>query len=124
MPMIKGDLLPVLEAAARGDLGDHAVEINAGACVGVVLASGGYPGSYLKGKVISGLEQVDPETIVFHAGTSEKDGQLLTDGGRVIAVVSRADSIKTAIDKVYQEVKKIHFADMHFRHDIAQKALR
>jgi len=124
MPMIKGDLLPILEAAARGELSNQTVEINAGACVGVVLAAGGYPASYQKGQEISGLEQVNADTIVFHAGTALKNGQLVTAGGRVMAVVVRADSIAAAIQKVYQEIEKINFADMHFRHDIGQKALR
>ncbi len=124
MPMIKGDLLPILEAAACGELCNQTVEINEGACVGVVLASGGYPASYQKGREIAGLEQVNADTIVFHAGTALKNGQLVTAGGRVMAVVVRADSIAAAIQKVYQEIEKIHFADMHFRNDIGQKALR
>lgn len=124
MPMIKGDLLPVLEAAARGELGRQTVEINDGACVGVVLASGGYPAAYRNGQAITGLEQVKADTIVFHAGTAIKDGQLVTAGGRVMAVVVRDISISAAIQKVYREIENIHFADMHYRHDIAQKALR
>ncbi len=124
MPMIQGDLLPILEAAACGELGSQTFVINDGACVGVVLASGGYPGVYQKGKPISGLELLEPDTIVFHAGTALRDGQLVTEGGRVMAVVVRGESISAAIDKVYQEIEKIHFADMHYRHDIGQKALR
>lgn len=124
MPMIKGDLLPVLEAAARGELGSRTVEINDGACVGVVLASGGYPAAYENGKAITGLEQVQKDTIIFHAGTAMQESQLVTAGGRVMAVVVRAVSIQAAIDKVYQEIEKIHFDKMHYRHDIAQKALR
>lgn len=124
MPMIKGDLLPILEAAAQGELGSRTAEINEGACVGVVLASGGYPAAYQKGQAIHGLDQVNEDTIVFQAGTALKDGRLITDGGRVMAVVVRAESISAAIAKVYQEVEKIHFADMHYRHDIGQKALR
>lgn len=123
MPMIKGDLFPVLEAAAQGNLGACTLEVNNGACVGVVLASGGYPGSYEKGKVIEGLESLDEESIVFHAGSSRKDGKLLTAGGRVLCVVSHGESIKNAVDKVYQQVEKIHFSDMHYRRDIAAKAL-
>jgi len=122
--MIKGDLLPVLEAAASGNLGKQTVEINEGACVGVVLASGGYPAAYQNGKSITGLEKVNADTLIFHAGTTIKDGQLVTAGGRVMAVVVRDKSISAAIDKVYREIENIHFADMHYRHDIAQKALR
>lgn len=124
MPMIKSDLLPVLEAAAAGQLRNQSVELNDGACVGVVLASGGYPAAYQKGRVISGLDQVNADTLVFHAGTALRDGQIVTDGGRVMAVVVRDESISAAIQKVYLEVEKIHFDDMHYRHDIGQKALR
>lgn len=122
MPMIKGDLLPILEAAADGNLGSERPEIDAGACVGVVLASGGYPADYQKGHVIQGLDQLNPDTIVFHAGTALKDGQLVTNGGRVLAVVVQAESIPAAQEKVYQEIEKIHFKDMHYRRDIADKA--
>lgn len=124
MPMIKGDLLPILEAAAQGALPGQTVEIYPGACVGIVLAAGGYPGSYQKGQAITGLDQVEHDTIVFQAGTAINDGQLVTAGGRVMAVVVRAETISAALPKVYREIEKIHFADMHYRHDIAQKALR
>lgn len=124
MPMIKSDLLPVLEAAARGELANQAIEINEGACVGVVLASGGYPGSYENGKVITGLDQLQDEIILFHAGTAMKEGQLVTAGGRVMAVVVREESIPKAIEKVYKEIDKIHFEQMQYRRDIARKALR
>ncbi len=124
MPMIKSDLLPVLEAASRGQLKGLTVEINPGSCVGVVLAAGGYPGSYKKGDVITGLDQLNDDTIVFQAGTAMKNDQLVTAGGRVMAVVARAESIPAAISKVYSEVEKIHFDKMQYRHDIARKALR
>lgn len=124
MPMIKGDLLPILEAAARGELLGRTVEINPGACVGVVLAAGGYPGSYEKGKIITGLDRLEDDTIIFQAGTAKQDGQLVTAGGRVLAVVVNAESIVMAIPKVYKEVEKIHFTGMHYRQDIGQKALR
>ncbi len=123
MPMIKEDLLPILEASAAGNLKDQQVEINTGACVAVVLASGGYPASYEKGKIITGLDKLAAETIVFHAGTALKEGQLVTDGGRVLAVVSRGSSIADAIQKVYQEVTKVSFEGRHFRHDIGRRAL-
>ncbi len=123
MPMIKSDLLPLLEASASGDLRGVPVEINSGACVGVVLASGGYPADFEKGKLIEGLSQLAPDTMVFHAGTAARDGNLVTNGGRVLAVVSRGDTIKEAIAKVYQEVDKVSFADMHYRRDIGRRAL-
>lgn len=123
MPMLKGDLLPVLEASAKGTLADFSVETSPGACVAVVLASGGYPGDYDKGKVISGIEAISDETVLFHAGTAWRDGQLVTDGGRVLAVVSRGETTADAIDKVYREVTKISFEGMQYRHDIGHRAL-
>ncbi len=124
MPMIKGDLLPILEASAAGRLKGLQMEINTGACVGVVLASGGYPATYAKGKPISGIENLNDDTMVFHAGTAKKDGQLVTDGGRVLAVVCRGTSNEEAIAKVYGEVAKLSFEGMHYRKDIGRRALR
>ena len=123
MPMIKSDLITLLEGSARGDLAGVPVEIESGACVGVVLASGGYPASYQKGKVIEGLPDLAPETLVFHAGTALRDGLLVTDGGRVLAVVCRGSSIREAIDTVYREVAKISFEAMYYRRDIGRRAL-
>lgn len=124
MPMLKGDLLPLLEAAAQGKLKDYQLDIEAGSCVGVVLASAGYPAAYEKGKIISGLDELKEDTLVFHAGTARKDGVLLTDGGRVLALVARGQNISQAIDEVYQEVKKVHFEGMYYRKDIANRAVK
>jgi phosphoribosylamine--glycine ligase len=82
-----------------------------------MLVSGGYPGSYEKGKVISGLENVE-ESLVFHAGTKEKDGLVLTDGGRVIAVSSYGNSMQEALAVSYQNAAKINFEGMYFRKDL------
>ncbi|KUG03673.1 phosphoribosylamine--glycine ligase [hydrocarbon metagenome] len=123
MPLIKSDILPLLEAAAQGRLENYQVEIETGTCICVVLASGGYPGSYEKGKKIQGIDQVDQDTLIFHAGTVKKDDGFYTSGGRVLAVVNRGENIKKAINKVYQEVHKIHFDNMHYRTDIGDKAL-
>lgn len=124
MPMIKGDILPVLEAAASGKLGDLQLEIEEGSCVAVILASAGYPGDYEKGKIIKGLDRLEPDTLVFHAGTSRKDENLVTAGGRVLAVVCRGQDMRAARDRVYQEVKKIEFDGMHYRQDIGVKAMQ
>jgi len=124
MPMLKGDLLPILEASAQGTLRDCSIATNPGACVGVVVASGGYPAVYQKGKAISGLDTIENETMIFHAGTAIQDGQLVTDGGRVLAVVSRGETTAAAIEKVYQEVAKLNFEGMHYRRDIGRRALR
>ena len=124
MPMLKGDLLPILEGSAAGNLRDCPVETNSGACVGVVVASGGYPAAYQKGKVITGLDALKDETMVFHAGTAIQDGHLVTDGGRVLAVVSRGETTADAIEKVYQEVVKLNFEGMYYRRDIGRRAVR
>ncbi|MDO4539924.1 MAG: phosphoribosylamine--glycine ligase, partial [Syntrophomonadaceae bacterium] len=124
MPMIAGDLYPVLQAAAAGNLTGQSLEVRAGNCVGVVLASGGYPGAFNKGRPISGLDELKPDTLVFHAGTARRGDQLVTNGGRVM-LIARCDSdIAAAQAAVYEEIKKISFADMHYRTDIAQRALK
>jgi phosphoribosylamine--glycine ligase len=88
MPMLAGDLLPLLEASAQGNIKDMEIELKPGNCVCLVLASGGYPESYQKGFPIEGLEEVDQDTLVFHAGTAQKYGRIVTNGGRVLNVVS------------------------------------
>lgn len=125
LPMIEGDLFSLFQAASGvGNLRDCRVKCGPGSCVCVVLASGGYPGSYEKGKVIEGLDAVDRDTLVFHAGTALKDGRLLTNGGRVLAVACRGESISQAVTRVYQQVNMISFEGMHYRRDIGGKALK
>ncbi|MEQ8175025.1 MAG: phosphoribosylamine--glycine ligase [Syntrophomonadaceae bacterium] len=125
MPMIKGDVYALFEASASGqNLKANTVECEKGSCVCVVMASGGYPGSFAKGKPISGLDQLNKDALVFHAGTVLKDGQLLTNGGRVLAVVCRGNDIEAALDKVYSQLEKISFEGMHYRRDIGQRALK
>ena len=89
------------------------------------MASGGYPGGYAKGKVISGLDDANalPNTKVFHAGTALKDGQIITNGGRVLGVTALGKDLKTARSAAYAAVQKIHFHGAYFRRDIAAKAL-
>ncbi len=124
LPLLKTDLVTVMEHCTQGSLKDIRVEWRSGACVCVVLASGGYPGTYQTGQEILGLDDLLPETYVFHAGTARQDDKLLTAGGRVLGVTSQAVDLKAAVDKVYEEVKKIHFKDQHYRTDIAAKAFR
>ncbi|MGS0765357.1 phosphoribosylamine--glycine ligase [Syntrophomonas curvata] len=124
MPMIKGDILPLFEAAVAGQLANYQVVLEKGSCVCVVLASAGYPGPYEKGKLITGLDEIGAETIVFHAGTTVRDGQFFTRGGRVLAVVSRGANTDEAIKRVYSELGKISFEGMHYRNDIGRKALQ
>ncbi|NLG33070.1 MAG: phosphoribosylamine--glycine ligase [Syntrophomonadaceae bacterium] len=124
MPLIKNDIVPLMEATCDGKLSDMKVELEDGTCVCVVVAAGGYPGSYEKGKVIEGMENLEKQTLVFHAGTRYQDGQLVTNGGRVMALARRAPSFKQAIDEVYNEVYKIQFENMHYRKDIGLRALK
>jgi phosphoribosylamine--glycine ligase len=124
LPLLKTDFVTVLEHCLDGTLNDIQIEWNSGACVCVVLASGGYPGAYEQGQEITGLEQLLAETYAFHAGTALQDGKLVTAGGRVLGVTSQAADLKQAVDKVYSEIPKIHFKDQHYRTDIAAKAFR
>ena len=106
-------------------LAKHELKWNPAAAVCVVMASGGYPGNYAKGKVITGLEDANalPHTKVFHAGTVLKDGQIVTNGGRVLGVTALGRDLKSAQAAAYAAVEKIHFDGAHFRRDIAAKAL-
>lgn len=124
IPMIKSDLYELLEAAADGNIGRARIELETGSCVCVVLASGGYPGPFAKGKPIEGLEDILPGCIVFHAGTALRDGRLVTDGGRVLSVVSRGADLRAALDLAYGQIRRISFEGMHYRRDIAHRALK
>jgi phosphoribosylamine---glycine ligase len=131
MVRMESDLLPVLAAAARGDL-PNATSIAWGeAAVCVVLASGGYPRAYETGKPISGLDDLGPDAqigslVVFHAGTRRAaDGRgFETAGGRVLGITARGDSVAEACERAYRAVAKIDFEGRHFRRDIAARALR
>jgi phosphoribosylamine--glycine ligase len=122
---LENDLVELLEASASGTLGKHELKWNPLASVCVVMASGGYPGNYAKRKVITGLAAANalPHTKVFHAGTAVKDGQIVTNGGRVLGVTALGKDLKAAQAAAYAAVEKIHFDGAHFRHDIAAKAL-
>jgi phosphoribosylamine--glycine ligase len=122
---MKGDIVPILEACMKGTLSQHRIEWDNRPAVCVVMASKGYPGDYEKGKVIRGLEEVSrmEGVFVFHAGTALKDGQMITNGGRVLGVTGLGEDIPRAIEKTYQAVKKISWNGVHYRKDIGQKAL-
>lgn len=124
MPILEGDVLPLFEAVAAGDLSSTEVKVRKDFSVCVVLASGGYPGKYAKGFPIKGLEDLAATTLVFHAGTALQDGQLVTDGGRVMALVTQAESLQDALNNVYDQINKVEFANMHYRTDIGQRALK
>ncbi len=119
MLRLKSDLVELLEGVAQGDLDKRNVEFDERAAVCVMLVSGGYPQAYKKGYPISGLDQVDG-SIVFHAGTKIDDGQVVSDGGRVLAVSSYGKDKEEALSKSFTEAQKIGFKDMYFRRDIGQ----
>jgi len=118
LPRLKSDLVKVMLSCSDGLLSPSELEWHEGGAVCVVLASGGYPGDYEKGKEITGLDEVSGVQ-VFHAGTKLSAGRLLTDGGRVLSVCARADAIEEARQAVYAAVEKIHFEGMQYRKDIA-----
>ncbi len=125
LPRLNSDLADLLEAATRGRLAETDVSWRRGACVCVVLASEGYPGSYPSGREIRGLDMAaeGDDILLFHAGTTFDDGRLLTSGGRVLGVVAQAASLGEAIAKSYEGVNKIYFDGMYCRRDIAAKGL-
>jgi phosphoribosylamine--glycine ligase len=117
MLRIKSDFVDLLIGAAEGTLGTKTIEIDSRSAVTVMLVSGGYPGSYEKGKVISGLDQIDG-SIAFHAGTSFKEGKVCTDGGRVIAVSSYGQNMNDALAFSYKNAAKLSFDGMYYRKDL------
>lgn len=124
LPRLESDLVPVLEGIARGDLQGIEPRWSNQASVCVVLASGGYPAKYDGGKVISGLDMArETGAQVFHAGTKRKDGKLVTAGGRVLSVSARGATLQEAVVTAYEAVNRIQFEGMHYRRDIAARAL-
>ena len=124
LPRMKTDLAELLMAAAEGDLSGREVQWDERECVCVVLASGGYPGKYEKGKIITGLEEAEKEgALVFHAGTRAENGKIITSGGRALNVVGMGRGIKEAVVNTYRAVEKIHFDGMHCRKDIGHRAI-
>mgnify|MGYP003135253506 FL=1 len=117
LPRIKTDLVDLLEATYRQNLGNFNIEIDGRAATTVMLVSGGYPEAYEKGKEISGLENVEG-SIVFHAGTKLENDKILTNGGRVLAITSLDDDFRKALKKSYQNIEKLSFDRMQYRRDI------
>lgn len=119
MLRIKSDLVDLLEGVAEGNIAEKEIEFDERAAVCVMLVSGGYPEKYAKGYPISGVDQVEG-SIVFHSGTAMKDGEVVTNGGRVIAVSSYGKDKEEALQKSFTEANKICFTDKYFRRDIGQ----
>lgn len=119
MLRIKSDLVDLLEGVAQGNLNEKEITFDERAAVCVMLVSGGYPEKYVKGYPISGINEVEG-SIVFHSGTAEKDGNVVTNGGRVIAVSSYGKDKEEALHKSFTEAQKIQFTDKYFRRDIGQ----
>ncbi|MCK4284362.1 MAG: phosphoribosylamine--glycine ligase [Candidatus Brocadiae bacterium] len=122
---LKGDLMPILLGTVDGTLEDVDIDWDPRPALCVVMASGGYPAGYDKGFPIEGLEDVAKmeDVVVFHAGTALDDGRVVTNGGRVLGVTARGDSIQAAKDRAYEAAQKIHFENAYYRTDIGQKAI-
>lgn len=122
MLRIASDLVPLLAAAAKGNLGDMPLTVDPRTAVTVMLVSGGYPGAYPKGKAITGTESVS-ESILFHAGTAVKEGVLVTSGGRVIAASSYGADIPSALERSFRAAQAVDFDGKYFRRDIGRDLL-
>ena len=126
LPVLKGDFLHLLHTAALGKIDKSAVEYNGGSSVCVVAASKGYPDSYDKGFEITGLDELRADVIIYHAGTKEASGKILTNGGRVLGVTSVLPdfNLTLAKDLAYNALEKINFKNIYYRKDISDKAFK
>ena len=120
LPLLKTDLLQVMKAVSDEKLSEINVEFDDGAACCVIVASGGYPQAYEKGKEIT---EKETDCTVYHAGTALKDGKVVTSGGRVLGVTATASTLEEAIKKAYVGVESVNFDGMFFRHDIGKRAL-
>jgi len=119
LPLLKSDLVDIMLAVIDGNLARTKVEWDSGACVGVVMASGGYPSNYKQGFPITGLDKIDSDMLVFHAGTKLDGGKICTAGGRVLTVVAAGKTVAEARERVYLNLPRISFEGCHYRKDIA-----
>ncbi len=126
LPRLKSDFVDICMAVAKGKLSESKIEWDEGASASVVMASQGYPGSYPKGKSITGLQEASriPNSVIFHAGTGVRDGQVVTTGGRVLCVTGVGNDIREALFTAYQAVELIKFEGAHYRKDIGWRALK
>ena len=123
MLRMKSDIVTLCLAGVNGELEDMVAEFDPRAAIGVVLAAGGYPADYTKGHVISGIPEATEGLKVFHAGTAEKDGQVVTSGGRVLCATALGNTVTEAQQKAYELVKEISWDGMFHRNDIAYRAI-
>jgi phosphoribosylamine--glycine ligase len=126
LPLVDEDLVATLAEAAAGRLASRPCRFKPGARVGVVLASGGYPGPFEKGKTITGLDQAAAldDVVVFHAGTASSGDRIVSAGGRVLTVVGGGPDHRSAATRAYEAVSRISFDGMHYRKDIGRKAMQ
>ncbi|MGL4797018.1 MAG: phosphoribosylamine--glycine ligase [Paraclostridium sp.] len=115
---LETDLVEIIEAILENKLSDIDIKYSNQHAVCVMLTSGGYPDNYEKGKVITGLKSLDEDIVVFHSGTSKLNNYLVTNGGRVIGITAKADTLEEATEKVYSNIEKINFEGIHYRTDI------
>jgi phosphoribosylamine--glycine ligase len=125
MRLLKTDLLDILEACVNGNLDKIKIEWSKKSACCIVLASGGYPGKYEKGKAITGIKEAEKldDIVIFHAGTILLDSNIVTNGGRVLGVTAVADDLRSALSKAYHAIKLIHFDGIQYRKDIGAKSL-
>ncbi len=121
LPALKNDLYEIANACISGNLNNVNFEFEEDYFCDVVLVSGGYPKVYSKNYVINGLENISENTLIFHAGTKNEAGVMLTNGGRVLNIVGRGKTLNKALDNAYKEVNKIYFKNMFFREDIGKR---
>lgn len=124
LPSLQNDLLDLMLSVTEQRLDEKSIQVDDQYRCCVVLASEGYPVQYEKGKVITGIDQVDENAVVFHAGTIEKNGEIVTNGGRVLNVVGNGNTLKGAIDHTYKNADYIQFSNKYFRKDIGHKGLK
>ena len=117
LPRLQNDLVELFNAVASESLQDQEISIDDRAATTVMVVSGGYPESYEKGKIITGIDAID-DSIPFHAGAQIKEGNIVTSGGRVIAITSYGDTYTEALTKSYQSIDKLSFDNMYYRKDI------
>jgi phosphoribosylamine--glycine ligase len=127
LPMLKSDPVELFRRMATKQMANYEIELYDGAAACVVMASAGYPEAYSKGCVISGLSDTSPQApdaLIFHAGTERTTtGEVVTSGGRVLAICGRGNDLQQALDQAYYAVSTIHFEGAYFRRDIGQKGL-